>query len=468
MGGSEEEAWNAWLQEARRLRQLGDEGGFVRRALVAFNMRPQRAEPLYDLARFYREKGMMDASVLFSEAGLTIERPEQGVPFVEDFVYTAGLQEEYSIAANYASDPARKDRGFTACNWLALNRAIPDGTRELAWWNLYWYLMPVSAMLPSFTARPMGFGPPDGYRPANPSVTRLYQQIVVLLKTVNHELVDDAWYRTPDNAPFHARNFLLRLSDDLGIQSAAEILPPADMPEPAWKPVPGTDRWEQFPVYGFHDLRLFTWRGGLWGSADVRELTAEGWCEQVLARIEKFGPATRRLTDWRVLRPDYLRPEGFRVHEKNWMPQVAGDRLQFIYLCDPTRVVDDRGSTVSETTPAIAAPQFRGGSQLIAFDGGWLALIHEVPFWPSQRPRRFYRHRFVWFDETNMLRRVSRPFFFHKKGVEFAAGLAWHTDGERLLISYGVADREAWIATASAGEVRSALEEAEHLLSGKV
>jgi len=145
------------------------------------------------------------------------------------------------------------------------------------------------------------------------------------------------------------------------------------------------------------------------------------------------------------------------------MPQVAGERLQFIYRCDPTRVVDEHGLTVAETTPAIAARQFKGGSQLIAFDGGWLALIHEVQ---SRDRRRFYHHRFVWFDETNRLCRVSRPFFFHKKGVEFAAGLAWHPDGERLLISFGVADTEAWIATVNAEEVRGVLEDAEHLPSG--
>jgi len=346
------------------------EGGFVLQALAAFNAQPQRAEPLYDLAQFYREKGMMDASVLFSEAGLTIERPEQGVPFLEEFVYTVGLQEEYSIAANYARDPARKERGFAACNWLALNRAIPDGTRELAWFNLFFYVKPAGAMLPTFAARQMRFDPPDGYYPHNPSVTRLGRQIVAIAKTANWELTEDRqWLRMSTNRPTRNRNFLLRLSDDLEIQSAAEILPPPDMPEPAYK-------W----MLGFQDLRLLTWRGELWGSGCLQELTAGGWCEQVLARIDELGPATCRLTDWRV-----SRPEGPRVVEKNWMPQVTDDRLQFIYLCDPTRVVDDRGSTVTETTPAIAAKQFRGGSQLIAFDGGWLALVHEALAMPPDR-----------------------------------------------------------------------------------
>jgi len=145
------------------------------------------------------------------------------------------------------------------------------------------------------------------------------------------------------------------------------------------------------------------------------------------------------------------------------MPQVAGDRLQFIRLCDPTRVVDDSGSTLTEITPAIAARQFRGASQLIAFDNGWLALVLEVH---ERDGRHFYQHRFVWFDKANTLRKVSRPFFFHKKGVEVAAGLAWHPDGERVLISYSVAEGEGWIATVSAGEVRGVLEDVERLPSG--
>jgi hypothetical protein len=44
--------------------------------------------------------------------------------------------------------------------------------------------------------------------------------------------------------------------------------------------------------------------------------------------------------------------------------------------------------------------------------------------------------------------------------------LAWHPDGKRLLISYGVGDAEAWIATVDTGEVQHMLEDAERLPSG--
>ena len=145
------------------------------------------------------------------------------------------------------------------------------------------------------------------------------------------------------------------------------------------------------------------------------------------------------------------------------MPQVVRDQLQFIHLCDPTRVVDERARTLAEATPSIAAEQFRGGTQAIVFDGGWLALIHEV----SERDkRRYYQHRFVWFDSSNRLRRVSRPFYFIRKGVEFAAGLTRRPDGKGLIISFGVGDSEAWIATVEASDVRRLLEDAEELPSG--
>lgn len=138
------------------------------------------------------------------------------------------------------------------------------------------------------------------------------------------------------------------------------------------------------------------------------------------------------------------------------MPRVRDDALEFIQACDPTRTIDAEARTVSESTPAIAAEHFNGGSQLIPFDEGWLTLIHEI------HPRdgnQYYFHRFVWFDQTNNLRGVGRPFFFQEKGREFAAGLAWHRDGANLLVSYHVDDRESFIATLEASEVRRMLDD---------
>jgi glycosyltransferase involved in cell wall biosynthesis len=446
MGGWDEEAWYARLQEARCLRDLGDNDAFLRQALAAFNQRPHRAEPLYDLARHYRDRGMHAAGVVFSEMGLSLKLPVRDTLFVEDFVYETGLKEEYSISANYARDPARKDRGFAACNWLALSRDAHANARGLARYNLKFYVEPAAKIMPSLVARAVDFAPPDGWYVTNPSIARQGAAIVMIQRTVNYEWTAEGFARTPGNIPVQTRNYLLRLNDRLDTLSSAQILPPADLPAPAFE-----------AVQGFEDARLFDWRGALWCSATVRELTQAGWCQQVLARIEESGDGTCRLTDWRV-----LEPAGPRQHEKNWMPLVAGGTLQFVYLCDPTRILDEEARTVAETKPAIAAEQFRGGSQAIAFDGGRLALIHEV-LTEGSSSRRIYHHRFVWLDGTGRLARVSRPFFLREKGAEFVAGLAWHPDGERLLMSFGVGEREAWIAAIDAGDVRALLSDVTNL-----
>jgi hypothetical protein len=119
-------------------------------------------------------------------------------------------------------------------------------------------------------------------------------------------------------------------------------------------------------------------------------------------------------------------------------------------------VVDDHGKLVAKIPLAFAVDQFRGGSQVIPFLGGWLALMHEARQRPDNQ-KRYYQHRFVFFEYTGLVKFISLPFVFHDKIIEFAAGLAWHPDNKRLVISYGVADKEAWVATITSHDVSELL-----------
>jgi len=444
MGGWDEEAWAAHVRLARNLLNSGDEPGFVSTALAAFDQRPTRAEPLYDLARHFRNKGLNHASTLFSERGLTMKPPESDILFIEDWIYQYGLRQEFSISANYARDPSRKALGFAACNYLALDREVPNQVQSLALSNLDFYVRPALEMMPSFRTREVGFAAPEGYYSTNPSVFRVGGDLMLVQRTVNYSIdlsvphSDPTRYSTSDGAPIHTRNFLLQLNDDLSIRSSGEILPPSDMPAPLWP-----------SVQGFEDMRPFHWRGAVWCLATTRELSPEGMCQQVLVRIDERENADYRISDWRV-----LGPEGEQAHEKNWMPAVIGDHLRIVHSSDPTRILDEKAQVISETIPPIRADSFRGGSQLVPFDGGWLTLIHEMSIRDDQRK---YKHRFVWFDADLTLCRLSLPFYFCNYSIEFAAGMAWANDGQHLLISYGANDNQAWIASVLAVDVRSIL-----------
>ena len=93
-----------------------------------------------------------------------------------------------------------------------------------------------------------------------------------------------------------------------------------------------------------------------------------------------------------------------------------------------------------------------GGTQVIPFHCGYLAIVHEARQIPGQ-PTRYYLHRFVsWDDKFNVIK-ISKPFGVHEKTIEYAMGLCWHPDGKRLVISYGFKDCEARLATVSDDDV---------------
>jgi hypothetical protein len=391
------------------------------RTLAAFNQRPDCVDPLHDLAQHFQKLHLHDVSVLFSQAARGIAD-------------RADVREDFAISAFYSKLPAVKARGRETCNALALDRTVEQQTRHLARSNLRFYVQSMDSLFPSATMHHVQFDPPTGYQAGNASIVCHDDDLLLLQRSVNYQIINGC-YLVDGGGAIHTRNFLLGLDTDLNTIQRTEVLMPVDLPPPSYT-----------EVLGFEDARAFFQGNELWCSATVLQLNPQGMCEIVLARIDR---SEHRFTDWRV-----IHPSGDKRHEKNWMPVVADNDFSFVYSCDPTRRIDEHGQTASLTTPSIAADNFRGGSQLIAFHGGWLAIIHEVQF---DGHLRHYHHRFVWFDGSYTLRKVSPQFFFQIDGIEYAAGLTLHPNGD-LLISHSVNDGQSWIARVKAFEVIRSLD----------
>jgi glycosyltransferase involved in cell wall biosynthesis len=427
----EEEQWYGRLAMSRCWRAMGDKR-HVHESLVAFNGRSGRLEPLADLARHYRELGMNEVAVMFARRGLGLEQPED-LLFVERDA-AVELRQTFAICGYFSKDEATRKEAHDVCNVLALDRNVSCETRELARRNLFWYAQPAAELMPSFAPRPIPVDPPAGYRAMNPSVALDGDHIAAVIRCVNYEIDEGGYYRYPADDPvIRTRNFLVNLSDDLGLTIAR-----GEIRQPSGPILYGE-------IIGFEDMRLFRWRSRLWALATCLQHDAQARAQQFLVDlgVNAYGEIP-------------LTPDSPSSREKNWMPFVDEGRLRFIYRCDPTRIVDERGATLSEESKlTFAADNFSGGSQLIPFLGGWLALVHEAIASPIDG-KRCYQHRFVWFDEKLTPTRVSRRFFFNANNqIEFAAGLCWHPDGRCLVVSYGIKDREAWLATIEADEVRS-------------
>jgi tetratricopeptide (TPR) repeat protein/predicted GH43/DUF377 family glycosyl hydrolase len=338
-----------------------------------------------------------------------------------------------TIDAYYAGDLAA---GLTACeNLLSLAELPPDidlQTRR----NLVYYTPALTTIVPATRTLPIDFAVPDGWSRFNPSVAFGPDGLRMIVRSSNYTMTRQLRYTINDvGGVIRTTNYLVDLSPELDIERVVPIADAALRPDPP-----------PFPVSGFEDCRLFFSSDAWRVSATVRDQNQEGICQIAMFRLD--GATAVDL--------QFLSEASNRRHEKNWMPVSphGDDTLRFIYSTSPVVVLryDDAAETVS---PEIIHPgpniarNFSGGTQAIAVDGGRLVLVHEAVNFNDGG--RVYTHRWAWFDAGWNLAKVSPPFRFEETGVEFAAGLA--RSGEDLVISYGVWDREARLASLPLAEV---------------
>ncbi len=430
--GWDEETWYSQYSLAHCMKELKDEAGFIREMLIAYNMRPSRVESLYDLAHHYRNKGENALATLFTHEGMTMRRTGDAL-FVNDYAYAVGCQEEFSIAGFYGP---RRDEAFAVTDRLSLLSTPYHNVRSLARANMFHYLVPLATRLKSFKLLPIAFDPPDDWTPLNPSIVNHKGTLLSIIRTVNYKINEHGQYiiRATDGTanaenPINTRNYLVEFdAATMHPVSQTELLPPGNMPC-------------EFPlVVGFEDMRLFSWDDELWTSSTVRQIDRDGNCEQVLARVIHNG----HLTDIkRMLRQP-------RQTQKNWMPIIGTGRRVFMYRL--LHIVDDDGNDVQVLPTGQETQHISGGSQVIPFMGGYLCIVHEAHPLPGSG-LRYYLHRFVWFERNFERCKIGKPFVFEDRAIEFCAGLAWHPDGKRLVISYGFKDAAARFATIEAHEL---------------
>lgn len=216
------------------------------------------------------------------------------------------------------------------------------------------------------------------------------------------------------------RNRFFRLTPDLDYEFAGEL-------DDSAVRHPGSPAEN-----GIEDCRLFRHRGEIWGIGNA--VTQHG-------RGLRGRPLLFRLVDGAVRDPRFG-PSTPGVVEKNWTPVETDDSLTLFHRLSPSQQAVVHADRLERPAGAPLPDQswlLRGGTPLVRFGGHFLAVAHLAPamIWG----RLHYPHCFVVFDDRLRHVETSDPFFFRRRGIEFACGLQIH--GGDLIVTYGVADRAA-------------------------
>jgi predicted GH43/DUF377 family glycosyl hydrolase len=338
-----------------------------------------------------------------------------------------------AIHAFYAGE---LETGRRACERILSTPGLPVETALQTRANRLWYT-PTLSELAQATFRQIDIAPAyEGWSLFNPTVINHGGDLVGIVRSSNYRIEAGQYVIPPqDNGRIRTENLLVRYDHDLRPITSRRLV--ADYAQ--------TD----YVVDGLEDCRLLRQAGDLGVSCTVRNAAPfDGRCRMATGTIDIKAGA---VTGLRVL-------DGITTqqHEKNWMPIVG--RGGWVYACSHgghvVTVEADPGLAGGwqilqrNAAPPIAS-EFRGGSQLVPYRDGWLAVIHEVAYLDG---RRCYEHRFVWFDANLRLAAASQPFAFREQqAIEFAAGLAQL--GSRLVVSFGVRDAEAWLVSIPEAEV---------------
>lgn len=205
-----------------------------------------------------------------------------------------------------------------------------------------------------------------------------------------------------------------------------------------------TSRLDVKPLWefvGLEDARLVRWDNKFYLCGVRRDTTLNGVGRMELSEIEFNEFDVKELKRYRIPMPDNIDS----YCEKNWMP-ILDKPYHFVKWANPTEVVkyDIENSTTnviySSKNYINLSRDLRGGSQVIPYKEGYIAITHEVDFYNSEAGRKdgTYWHRFVCWDKNWNIISISREFSFMGAKIEFACGMTKYQDD--YLVTFGFQD----------------------------
>jgi hypothetical protein len=138
MGGWEEEVFYSLYRAAMIKAILNYSWPEIQQAFLdSYDSRPSRAEPLYQIARLYRQvHNKPKLAYIFARMALEIPYPADDILFIHDDVYKFQILDEIGASAFYAGKP---HVGYHACQRLVNEGLVSDAQKERVMENLKSY-----------------------------------------------------------------------------------------------------------------------------------------------------------------------------------------------------------------------------------------------------------------------------------------------------------------------------------------
>lgn len=298
----------------------------------------------------------------------------------------------------------------------------------------------------------------------NPSVFNDKDCLYVNLRTCNYTLFHSEDASTPlDNSPFNRQTFhILGENQDVKVTTNIFCYLETSNLKPLFTNTICTEDFDKPPQWvfsGLEDARLVKWSDKFYLCGTRRDTESTGIGRMELSEMEvKYG-FPKELKRIRMPAPNNENT----YCEKNWMP-ILDHPFHFVRWSNPADIVYYNPSNGSTTTVVRGhenkdlSTQLRGGSQVIKWDDGYLAMVHQVhSTYVNGKYDHEYKQQFIFWDSNWNIVKYSDQFTMLGAKIEFASGLT--TIDNDVVITFGHQDSTSFVVKVSTEFIRGLLHE---------
>lgn len=403
-GGWFEEVWYSHFMIAGTYLILEDPIKFEQWMLKAYKFHPKRAEGIYKLVKYFREKGEHYKAYHYLKLGRTIPYPSDSL-FIEKDVYNGLFEYEETILDYYI---AKKADGLRHSMEYLLKR---NWNLDNVYRNLPFYIEPIGETFESHPVLRDVAG--LDYHPTSVSIFRSFGKEYHNVRFVNYVISQkDGSYLMKDK--FYSDKHLVRTQNVVWTPEESVVMDDSSVTLPR----------KHTHILGLEDVRVYHNR---YGHLRFTATTSE-YSDKI--RIVTGGYNIKNHTYENCV---VMKSPTDAQCEKNWIPVEGTDDV--IYRWHPLEVGVCKGDNL-EIHTKHSTPWFfqhlRGSAVAFRNDNEIWCLTHFVEY---SMPRKYFHCIVAMELHTYKPLRISTPFVFRATGVEYCIGFSIEDNMMKFIFS---------------------------------
>jgi glycosyltransferase involved in cell wall biosynthesis len=399
-GGWDEERWYSLYMIGQTYLTLGNVPKFEKYMLQARAHRPHRAEPLYKLAKYFREKSEHYKAYQYILLGRDIPLSTDAL-FIETNVYTGLFDYEETICLYYLN---RKREGLRkSMEYVLTKTTYADSVLK----NMNFYVEPIGKVYRNHPIQRDLMG--RDYHPSSICSFDGNQMV----RFVNYSITHTGGYDMKQG----------NYSPDHAVRTQNVIY------KPDGTTIPMKDDSVTLPrrkhhILGLEDVRVYRNASGVLRFVS----TSSEYSENIRIVTGELDMEKGEYKNARVLES----PLNSNC-EKNWIPVNGTEDI--LYSWNPLRVghlEDDELVFDKEIKTPDFFRHLRGSAVPIQVKGELWCLVHYVEYC---MPRKYFHCIVVLDPKTYQPKRMSLPFVFRNEGIEYCLSMTQEKNELEFLFS---------------------------------